>query len=742
MEKVFDNVISTAGRPVAKASIAVTIFPSGERATIYSDDGITTRPNPIIADDLGYFEFYAATGRYTLTITGDGIEPIVRTDLPIGEPGSGADVLDTLAKADGAKSVGFGSRTVEDKLRETVSPADFGAVGDGVADDMAALMAATATGKVVDGRGLTYGVAGNFQPPSSFAGLENMTLKQLTPTGANRRTLFILSRTGFSLYKVYVNRNGNLASGFMNDDAGIWISGCSNFTVEKIGSTGGGGGNGVTFQSCHDFEDSNVTVHDERYTTATVPPDDVVNGIWYNNCYNFTSYSPYVYDCGCLVAGVVSKRRSRGIAISGCYNFTQYSPRSVNVDQGHDITGGVGNHDFTIDGGVGIGCYSYSFKAANSAYRGRYVGCTGDGAGLMNFVVSGPSEAGYPLPRDITYKDCRSIDAGREGGYVGFARSGFRIQSVPTVDVTYPRGVIYDNCQAIDTQAVPTMDTGFASDVIAGTAQADINRLVNGCKASGFASAATTGFNEANCITGANRVDGTAPRATMYESGAAGNKKMWDTVCAGGRMLFRTRTDTDTTGVTYCYIDRTGAMVDKITWDPTVTTFGGINTPTRYLEISNQGAVNQRFDDNGAPAFRTMANYGLTGAGQGAGFVWNLGTGGAFAASAARLRILSTDTWAAAANRSAKLIWELIQAGAFGPAMEYDPATGLKVGAASAVIAFPNGITKLQPFTIATLPNAATYQWGVIAVTDGAANKRLAISDGTNWRWPDGAVVS
>ncbi|MCA3324219.1 MAG: hypothetical protein INF75_01510 [Roseomonas sp.] len=49
---------------------------------------------------------------------------------------------------------------------------------------------------------------------------------------------------------------------------------------------------------------------------------------------------------------------------------------------------------------------------------------------------------------------------------------------------------------------------------------------------------------------------------------------------------------------------------------------------------------------------------------------------------------------------------------------------------------------QLPPFTVATLPPAATYPRCMIFVSDGTANKRLAISDGTSWRWPDGAVVS
>lgn len=49
---------------------------------------------------------------------------------------------------------------------------------------------------------------------------------------------------------------------------------------------------------------------------------------------------------------------------------------------------------------------------------------------------------------------------------------------------------------------------------------------------------------------------------------------------------------------------------------------------------------------------------------------------------------------------------------------------------------------QLPPYTVATLPPAASYPRCMIYVSDGATNKRLAISDGAAWRWPDGAVVS
>ena len=49
---------------------------------------------------------------------------------------------------------------------------------------------------------------------------------------------------------------------------------------------------------------------------------------------------------------------------------------------------------------------------------------------------------------------------------------------------------------------------------------------------------------------------------------------------------------------------------------------------------------------------------------------------------------------------------------------------------------------QLPSYTVASLPAAASYPRCMIYVADGTASKRFAISDGTSWRWPDGAVVA
>ena len=63
---------------------------------------------------------------------------------------------------------GAKKRTAQNKARETVSPLDFGATGDGATDDTAALAAALATGKLVYlDPTKTYAFGSQLTPPSN-----------------------------------------------------------------------------------------------------------------------------------------------------------------------------------------------------------------------------------------------------------------------------------------------------------------------------------------------------------------------------------------------------------------------------------------------------------------------------------------------------------------------------------------------------------------------------------------------
>ena len=57
------------------------------------------------------------------------------------------------------------------------------------------------------------------------------------------------------------------------------------------------------------------------------------------------------------------------------------------------------------------------------------------------------------------------------------------------------------------------------------------------------------------------------------------------------------------------------------------------------------------------------------------------------------------------------------------------------------VIIDANSHLRLRTYTVGTLPSAVGAAQ-MIYVSDGTSDKRLAVSDNANWRWPDGAVVS
>ena len=111
MQKYQDVVLDTYGNGEPTASITVNES-GGSQATIYSDDGITTKTQPFNPNSRGEFSFYAANGRYDVVVSFGG------TDYTV------SDII------------------LHDESDVITSIMDFGAVGDGVTDDTTALQTA------------------------------------------------------------------------------------------------------------------------------------------------------------------------------------------------------------------------------------------------------------------------------------------------------------------------------------------------------------------------------------------------------------------------------------------------------------------------------------------------------------------------------------------------------------------------------------------------------------------------
>lgn len=157
MKKYTNNFLDSTGRVVPGAIVTVTNYPAGDLAAIYATNNGAQTANPLTTDALGYFEFYAADGRYTISITSDATERVTITDVLIEDPADGVPEyeLPTGSGLIGFEQAGVGTvgRTVEAKLRETVSVKDFGADESGLNSSLPAFAAAyeaTAAGGRID----------------------------------------------------------------------------------------------------------------------------------------------------------------------------------------------------------------------------------------------------------------------------------------------------------------------------------------------------------------------------------------------------------------------------------------------------------------------------------------------------------------------------------------------------------------------------------------------------------------
>ena len=72
--------------------------------------------------------------------------------------------------------------------------------------------------------------------------------------------------------------------------------------------------------------------------------------------------------------------------------------------------------------------------------------------------------------------------------------------------------------------------------------------------------------------------------------------------------------------------------------------------------------------------------------------------------------------------------------------MRLNASGDLQMGGANTVIDASRH-HRLRAYTVAALPSASPAAQ-LIYVSDGSSNRRLAVSDGTDWRFPDGSIVS
>lgn len=161
--------ISSSGAPYAGAKYYFYATGTSTLQSVYTDSALTTpHANPVVADGTGTFApiWMDPTKTYRAKLTTAAGVLLEDVD-PVDTKAPSASNVTFLQSGTGAVT-----RYVQDKLRDTVSVKDFGAKGDGVTDDTAAIVAANAaaTGRIVLFPAGTYKFTGSITPGSTSSG--------------------------------------------------------------------------------------------------------------------------------------------------------------------------------------------------------------------------------------------------------------------------------------------------------------------------------------------------------------------------------------------------------------------------------------------------------------------------------------------------------------------------------------------------------------------------------------------
>jgi len=488
MQKYVNDIATVVGgslAPLASASCAVYLTGTTTLASLYSDNGVTALTNPTTSSDTGRLQFYAADGRYDIVCSKTGFTTTTITDVLLEDPANAGDLL---YLPDGTGAV---TRTIQGKLRETVSVTDFGAVGDGVTDDTAAMLLALQSGKIVDGGGLTYAINGTMQP-TSFVGLRNANFIQLSPTTASVATLWIYNLSNWFIDNCLFNTGSTQNTGASDDSSKSALrvgnadgSYCENFRITNVTATGNGNGSRIQVRQSKRFVIDGCLVRDCVAAFSPDPTNDIINGFDISDCANFTVANCNVNSLQCVLAGVPTNRYTRGFLFTEVRDCSIVGCNSTNNEQCYDFSGAVitgttpayyeGNRRFTISGCTASNAYTWGFKFANVTHDGLVTGCIANNSGSGGFVISAPTASNTNVTYatgNIDIVGCKVVNVlGTGAAGAGFAQA-FRViagsvshGTAPNTFDTYPRGIRFRSCEVIDSQTSPTTTYGFITDV-------------------------------------------------------------------------------------------------------------------------------------------------------------------------------------------------------------------------------------------------------------------------------------
>jgi hypothetical protein len=503
----FRPVINTRG--VLEPGALLDVFQAGTttRISVFSDSDLSAAlSNPVVANSSGVFP----------SVYWDNVQAVrVRVRESDGTVLGDADPYfsDGLSSTDISfiqSGTGATTRTVQAKLRDTVSPMDFGAVGNGTTDDRTALLNALQSGKPVDGFGLTYAISDELLP-SSFKGLSNCNLKW-SSTGAmatQKALLFIRDLSDWFIENCEFDMGTVENTGSADDSSrnGLRITTTSpNVTfnervrIQNNRFKGFGNGTRLSVRSCRNVIVTGNIVTGSQVTFSPDPTNDCQNGIDITQCINAVVSDNTVRSMQTRLSGNLQKRYSRGILVAETRDSTISNNVVSFVDQGIDFSGAWdavtntnGNVGLSITGNEVSDVYTWGIKLANVARDCTVTGNTVRRFGLGGFVFSGSSVAIADATKNTQrVRVTGNIAADATGEFSSNCRGFWITQQAASTG--YPRGVVLSGNTVSNTGGGAHLLRGFENEVAYDGSSLFLNELLPCNRATGFADVADVGF--------------------------------------------------------------------------------------------------------------------------------------------------------------------------------------------------------------------------------------------------------
>lgn len=396
MQKLSDAVLSSAnGNPIPGATVTVKKT-DGTAATIYSDDGVTALgSNVVTAGDDGEYSFYAANGRYDLTIAGTGFTAETKADVSLFDP---TELVGASAEYEGAR-------------------------GDGATDDWAAWTAALATLSSAGGGWI------RMQPNKRYALSKRLVIPAKCAVIGHPASSFVALASGFTNTNLAVkytdtsaiiDMSGSTTAPYTAKDApclvgvvietstsfagkvvdGITVLNATNALIRNCKITGLGVGRGIRAASClgntqfcdneiGNFTDNNTWSGSPQMTGIEID-DDRINSvasvgikITGNYIHDIMPGATFIASHGCQSDGINIKAPSSARHVVN--GNTIY-----NVGEGIDCFG----LRCTISGNTISDTYIAGVKLINGAQYNTVTGNTIDRFGRWGVLLMGSSSSG------------------------------------------------------------------------------------------------------------------------------------------------------------------------------------------------------------------------------------------------------------------------------------------------------------------------------------------------------------